>query len=240
MWEERQIAGRRVFFRAAGGAAMLFSCGPPRSRPCYPEVAAGLLDALAGRVTAVRWCEQVHGRLLASLAPEPGDAFTGAACVGRCDGMLTAEPGVGLVVWTADCVPVLLSGGGVVGAVHAGWRGAAAGVVPAAVRRFEVEYGVPPGALRAALGPAVGPCHYEVGDEVVAALERNGVDPQRWRRDRRVDLRGFLLGQLEAAGVPAGACSIVGGCTACDPRCASYRRDGDEAGRQWSLVVLER
>jgi len=212
--------------------------GPRHAGQALEERAAGILAALGPEVRAVRWCRQVHGRLLASLSAGERHPFSGAACVGRCDGLLTAEAAVALVVWTADCVPVLLHGGGVAAAVHAGWRGVAAGIVPAVVGRFAVEYGVPPGDLHAALGPSIGPCHYQVGAEVLAALA--GADPGHgeWRHGDRADLRTLLRSQLTAADVPPAAVELVGGCTACDPAQASYRRDGERAGRQLSLAVL--
>jgi len=195
-----------------------------------------VLAAMTPGVSAVRWCDQVHGKLLASLSPEPGRPFSGAVSVGTCDGLITCEAGVGLVVWTADCVPVLMEGGGVVAAVHAGWRGAAAGIVPAAVRRFYLEYGVRPDKLAVALGPAIGPCHYQVGEDVIAALAATAVPERFWRDGDRVDLRAFLGAQLERAGVKPSSWSLAGGCTACSAVCASYRRDGARAGRQWSMI----
>ena len=215
---------------------MLFSCGPASKGEEYGARMRRMMGIIKPAVTSIRWCTQVHGRLLASLSHEPDQTFSGTACVGTCDGLITAEPGAGLVVWTADCVPVLLAGGGVVAAVHAGWRGAAAGIVPAAVRRFFVEYGIEPSSLTVALGPAVGACHYEVGSEVIASLHAAGVPEKEWREHDRVDLRAFLRAQLVSANVREEAVSLVGGCTACSAECASYRRDGARAGRQWSLV----
>lgn len=216
------------------GAVLAFGLGPryrDGGEPPAPE-------ELPGTPRALRWCEQVHGTLLASLASEPGRPLAGAAAVGRCDGLLTAEPGLGLAVRTADCVPVLLAGGGVVGAVHAGWRGTAAGIVARAVRRFAVEYGVAPGELHAALGPAIGGCCYEVGEEVIAALAGRGVPEALWRDGSRADLRVLLRAELVALGVPERRIVLAGGCTACTAELASYRRDGEAAGRQLSIAVL--
>ena len=228
----------RPVYRAMNddGVAMLFSCGPATGTGAYGSRMTRLLAAMAPGLSAVRWCDQIHGKLLASLSPEPEAGFSGVGCVGRCDGLLTDERGVGLVVWTADCVPVLLAGGSIVAAVHAGWRGAAAGIVPAAVRRFFVEYGIRAADLTVVMGPAIGACHYQVGEEVVVALAATGVPEAFWRDGDRVDLRGFLGAQLEGAGVRPSAWSLVGGCTACTPACASYRRDAGRADRQWSMI----
>ena len=239
MWDETSVGGAGALVAFRDGVWMMFGWGPR-----FPVEGAvetppeALLGAPPGGARALRWCRQVHGRILASLSPEPGKPLAAAGPVGRCDGLLTDEPGILLAVRTADCVPVLIHGGGVVAAVHAGWRGAAAGIVTGAVRRFLVEYGVRPDDLAASLGPHVGPCHYEVGPEVVEALRPSAGPEEAWLRDRRVDLGAVLRHQLVAAGLRASAVETVGGCTACDPGLASYRRDGGAAGRQWSAIVL--
>jgi YfiH family protein len=152
--------------------------------------------------------------------------------------MVTTTPGLALIVWTADCVPVLLTGDGVVAAVHAGWRGCAHDVVQATVTEMERVAGVVPEGLRAALGPAVCGSCYEVGPEVPEALGRFGLDESRWIDRDRVDLRGFLTARLEHLGLRVGAIESVGGCTVESPALASYRRDGHAAGRQWAMVAL--
>jgi YfiH family protein len=151
---------------------------------------------------------------------------------------VTTTRGLGVAVWTADCVPVLLRGPGVVAAVHAGWRGCAADVVGAAVRQIDARHRCPPGELTVALGPAVCGACYQVGPEVRRALREVGRNETRWRDHDRVDLRAFLAVRLEALGVAADRIETVGGCTVEGAELASYRRDGRAAGRQWSLVVL--
>ncbi len=238
MWREIRSGEVTALVALQGRVWMALGLGPRYGDAGDDGPPVELLGSLPGGAQAVRWCRQVHGRILASLSREPGNPLQGAACVGRCDGLLTDEPGIVVAVRTADCVPVLIHGGGVVAAVHAGWRGAAAGIVPRAVRRFEVEYGVPAGELTAVLGPHVGSCHYEVGSEVVEALGRVAGDPGEWLHEGRVDLGAIIVHQLVMAGVGPFGAERVGGCTACDPRLASYRRDGDAAGRQWSAVAL--
>jgi len=195
-----------------------------------------VLDTLAPDLHSVRWGEQVHGCKVQSLASQPGWKFAMVGCIGRCDALITADSGLGLVVWTADCVPVLISGGPVVAAVHSGWRGAAEDVTGAVVRRFGSEYGVRPEQLRAALGPAISGHCYPVGAEVVDALRRHAVDESRWLNGHHVDLRAFLEARLESCGVVPTAITTFERCTASSPDLASHRRDGDAAGRQWSLI----
>jgi hypothetical protein len=177
------------------------------------------------------WCRQVHGRHVERVSAA-GERRV--ACVGECDGLITVDRGIALAVFTADCVPVLLAGRRVIAAVHAGWRGAAAGIALETVTRCERLYGESPDELAVFLGPAVSAQRYPVGEEVIAALKRHGIDESTWRRGHRVDLRGFLEGQLRSVGVLG--VERVGGCTASSPHLASYRRDGAAAGRQISLV----
>lgn len=237
--EELEAGGERFLVAERGEALMAFGIGPRdedgRSRP---DRVANLIEDGSLGMGAARWCTQVHGKVMASLSPEPGEPFSGVGDVGRCDGLLTAEAGLGLGVWTADCVPVLLAGGGAVAAVHSGWRGTAVGVVPRAVERLWLEFGVRVEQLHVGLGPAIGRCCYEVGGEVVEALAERGVPEDLWLSKQHVDLRALIRAELEGLGVTAERIELVGGCTACEPSCASYRRDGESAGRQLSVVVL--
>ncbi|MDX1662138.1 MAG: polyphenol oxidase family protein, partial [Gemmatimonadota bacterium] len=159
------------------------------------------------------------------------------------DGFVTAEPGVLVTVGVADCVPALLWAPEhpAVALLHAGWRGVAAGIVPSAVREMVSRYGIEPDGLRAWWGPAIGPCHYPVGEEVVDAIRETAAGPgtDSWvRRDAgngsgpRVDLRAALTRQAVAVGVPAKAIAASGDCTACEPdRYHSYRYEDGGGGR---------
>lgn len=214
---------------------MLFAFGPP-GRSSEPGDRMGRLLEGIDHLRAVRWGEQIHGRVVATLAAEPGRHLRDAACVGRCDALMTADRGVGLVVWSADCVPILMVGDGVVAAVHSGWRGAVADIVGAVVRRFTVEYGVSPENLHAVLGPAISGPRYQVSTEIIERLGAFDLDEARWRTDDHVDLRGFLCARFESLGLDGAAIVTVGPCTASTPELASYRRDGSAAGRQWSMI----
>ena len=215
---------------------MFFGLGPPLAAD-PPEIRSlRLLEALAPQIHGLRWGRQVHGREVAAVSCEEDRDLGGVVCVGECDALMTSEEGVGLMVWTADCVPILLAGGGVVAAVHSGWRGTAADIVGSVVRTFFSDYGVAADQIHAVLGPAISGQRYEVGPEVVNALEALGPDDGGWRRGNRVDLRLFLAGRLPRLGVEPGSIDVIGPCTAATAHLASYRRDGVDAGRQWSLV----
>ncbi len=155
------------------------------------------------------------------------------------DAIVTRQPGLVLAVFTADCVPVLLAdpAAGVVGAVHAGWRGLAAGVVEAGVAAF-AGLGADLGASVALVGPAIGPCCYEVGPEVAEAVgERYPAAAATTRKGSlAIDTTAAAVQALERAGV--GAVRAAHQCTAHQPeRFFSYRRDGT-TGRQAGVVAM--
>jgi hypothetical protein len=177
---------------------------------------------------------QVHGRRVVTVEERPADGETVDA--GSCDALVTRLPGVGLVVQTADCVPVLLAASDAVGAVHAGWRGAVANVAGAAVESI-VALTDEPASLRAWLGPAIGVCCYEVGEEV---LSRFAGEFARSLEDGRfrLDLPAVVRSQLEEAGIPRERIIHYPSCTMCGgERFASYRRDRERAGRMIALIA---
>jgi polyphenol oxidase len=134
------------------------------------------------------------------------------------DGQVISDPGVGAMVLVADCLPVALAGPERVGVVHAGWRGLAAGVLEQGVAACR--------ALAAAIGPGIGPCCYEVGDDVRAVFGTS---------ERTLDLKAIARARLEAAGVrDIHDCGL---CTSCDAeRFFSHRRDRGLTGRQAGLA----
>jgi YfiH family protein len=231
-WRATQLGGDTAIATVVDGAAFAFGLGPPSGDNDRSSRLSSVLASFDGDCTSISWCRQVHGPDVVTIeAPKPG-----VAEVSDGDALVTSAPRSGLLVWTADCVPVLLAGAGVVAAVHAGWRGCAADVVGGAVStmRHHVGAGV---SLRAAIGPAVcGDC-YRVGQDVIDALGPFGGEGQWLRRDR-VDLRAFVVARLASLGVAPEAIETVGGCTVESPALASVRRDGSQAGRQWALVFL--
>lgn len=192
---------------------------------------------------------QVHGNRLfhadAVRVPESGGRRAPATIrVAGYDGFLASRSGVLLTVGIADCVPAFLAAParGAVALLHAGWRGVAGEIVPLAIAALERELGVPAGEIRAWWGPAIGPCCYPVGREVVEALEATaaGGRPEAWMEPdgaaARVDLRAALTLQAEAAGVPQDAISSSSLCTSCDRRLHSYRRESGGGGRMLALA----
>jgi polyphenol oxidase len=182
--------------------------------------------------------DQVHGAAVHVAGPQ---------VVGReGDALISDDPAWLLAVSAADCLPIILFDArrGSVAAVHAGWRGVAAGVAAAAVRALAGHFGTDPADLRAWLGPAIqGPC-YQVGPEVVAAVRADPAVPAtvawpdaavagRWR----LDVPGAVRAQLSAAGLSPDAIAASETCTHCAAeRCFSHRRDAGRTGRHWAVV----
>lgn len=173
---------------------------------------------------------QMHGAGVRRLSQPPEPLAEPA----EADGQATSAPGVAPLVLVADCLPIALAGEGAVAALHAGWRGLAAGVVEEGVSAVR-ELGAG-GRLVAAIGPGAGGCCYRVGGEVLARFDRH---PEAIARDGdggRLDLKAIATARLRAAGVDAvhdsGVCTIC-----CDPGVFfSHRRDGERTGRQAGVV----
>ncbi len=162
----------------------------------------------------------------------------------RADAMVAREAGIVLGIFTADCVPVLLSAPRerVCGAMHAGWRGVIAGIAEASVRAMD-SLGAAPGSIRAALGPSIGPCCFEVDRELADRFASEIPGASRHRREGRpgkayLDLRAIVRDQLIAAGVAPDAIEILGPCTRCAPDRYFSRRaaGGAVTGLQLSFV----
>jgi YfiH family protein len=194
-----------------------------------------VMEAFAGSADAsAALMHQVHGADVAVVDHDPGPAVAGADGVPQVDGLVTALPGVTLVVRVADCVPVLLAdlAQGVVAALHAGRPGLVAGIVPAGV---EAVRALGADELVAWVGPHVcGHC-YEVPEEMRADVA--AVVPEAWAETSwgtpAVDVGAGVVAQLRAAGAEVVDASR---CTRESPDLYSYRRDGAGAGRMAGLV----
>lgn len=165
--------------------------------------------------------KQIHSSV-AHVARGPG-------CIGEGDALVGDHSGLAVSVRTADCYPILLADPEhrAVAAIHAGWRGTAAGVAGEAIARMSAAYGSRPEDLYAAIGPGIGACCYEVGLEVAREF---GLDTAG-----RLDLAEQNRKQLLAAGVLR--IDVVGGCTYCEAdRFWSYRREGVAAGRMVAFI----
>lgn len=209
-----------------------FGCGRKHAGAAQSE-----FDAWAGaHFSAVVRASQVHGTELFRA----DEVAPGTVRVEARDGFLVNTPGILLTVSVADCVPALVYAPsvGALALVHAGWRGVAGGILTAAVMALGDEYGAQPSECMAYWGPAIGPCCYPVGEEVVESIRVAGVGPdtERWlaggQDDPHVDLRGALTCQAVSVGLSRASIVSSPDCTCCDlERFHSYRRDGTDSGR---------
>jgi polyphenol oxidase len=191
------------------------------------RIAAGLAGVDDERI-AMGW--QVHGTELrdwTGVRPDPGYArpVPGGRDLDKLDGHLTRDEGVGLLVLVADCYPVALSDGEQVAMLHCGWRPLAGGIIDMALARFAET-------PSAAVGPGIGGCCYEVGDEVLEPF----ADVEGAASGRMLDLRRVIASRLAAAGVTD--VQHVDRCTSCEPELYfSHRRDAGVTGRQAGIIV---
>ena len=210
---------------------------------------------------------QVHGRRVITIPRGIDGAALAALQTNRpdADGLVSAEPDLALVVRAADCVPLLMADRrtGVVAAVHAGWRGTAAGVALAAIETMGRDFGSRPEDVVVAIGPAIGPCCYEIGTDVVDAFASAGHERyliERWflappaprgsfrpvpratdGARLRLDVPGANRDQLILAGVPEEQIFVSGLCTAMHlDVLTSYRKEKEKAGRIAGVIRVAR
>lgn len=227
-WLEADLGDGRVAFSTRLGGV---------SEPPFDSLNMGLLtdDAEAAVVANRRrlavalgfepdrivFSRQVHGVRLVDHRIESPEGVVEA------DGHVVSEPGLAPLVFVADCLPVALSGPGGVAMVHAGWRGLAGGILAAGAAAVE--------ATRAAIGPGIGPCCYEVGEEVLSAFSGLG---KGVALGRMLDLPEAARRLLAAAGV--GEIESAGLCTSCEEELFfSHRRDQGRTGRQAGVAWIE-
>ncbi|HYO81720.1 MAG TPA: peptidoglycan editing factor PgeF [Bryobacteraceae bacterium] len=152
------------------------------------------------------------------------------------DGLVTHVPDRWIGIRTADCVPVLLADPRTrsVAAVHAGWRGTAAGIIPEALERMRALYGTHSADIVAAIGPCIASCCFEVGPDVGAQF------PDDFEQDPpRVDLVAANRRQLYESGVAESRIDVSGLCTMCDAaEFESFRRDRERSGRMVSAIRI--
>lgn len=188
------------------------------------------------RATGLRFARvrQVHGaRVVRAGAPcEPTE---------EADAVLSTAEGVAACVSVADCVPVLLAdpGTGAVAAIHAGWRGTLARAAAEGVLALAREAGAPPSRLLAAVGPSIGPCCYEVSEDLAAQFRGAlGEGVVRGGRAPTLDLWRANAAVLAAAGVRTERIEVLARCTSCErDRFFSHRRDAGRTGRQMAFIA---
>lgn len=178
--------------------------------------------------------KQIHSGIVHEVGPQ-----TAAGCWGEGDGLITNAPGKLLEIRTADCYPVLLAdrANHAAGALHAGWRGAAANIIAEALARMDQLYGTKPEEVYLSIGPGIGVCCYQVGEEV--ARQFNADCCVRTNGTIHLNLAEANRKQALQAGIPPSHIETMNLCTFCQAQeFYSYRREKEQAGRMLSWVEI--
>jgi YfiH family protein len=246
-WQEARMPGAvAAFTTRAGGASdapfdqLNLGVLTDDDRDAVAENRRRLAAALGFALDRVAIAHQVHAAELITHSDPTALRCSFTAPIGNgkqgeqddrvpdADGHVITELGAAALVFVADCVPVALAGPGGVAMLHCGWRGLAAGIVARGVEAV--------GATDAAIGPSIGPCCYEVGEEVLDAFAGLG---EGIASGRLLDLPEVARRLLREQGVER--IETSGLCTSCEPALFfSHRRDAGRTGRQAGLVWLER
>lgn len=244
------LAGvRHGFFTRQGGV----STGLYASLNCGPGSRDDAANVAENRARVAEMLGAEPSRLLTVFQKHSAEAVIAEkpwkdGKAPEADAIVTAKPGLAIGVLTADCVPVLLcdSEAGVIGAAHAGWKGALGGIVEATVKAM-TKLGAKPARITAAIGPAISQGAYEVGHEFMQNFLAGAPDNEAYfltdetTGEPHFDLPAYVADRLAQAGV--GAIADLGFCTYCEEtRLFSYRRSqhhGEEDyGRQISAILL--
>ncbi len=205
------------------------------------------LSAAGASGRSFAMCNQVHGDTVRAITTADVKRDLYGKLHYEADGMMTAIPGVALVVFAADCIPVLLYDPvrRVIAAVHSGWRGTAAGIVTRAVERMGEVYGSRPEDILAAIGPGIGPCCFETHEDVPNAMMAAVASPAlpfikiKENGKFSVDLKGINAKRLELAGLAPEHIAVCRDCTACmEDKYWSHRRQGTERGSMAAVIEL--
>ena len=208
------------------------------------------LQALGLRAEDMVTPEQVHGQRIVRVGREEAGrgAKEYADSISEADALITDEPGLPLVLCFADCTPILFLDPEnlAVGIAHGGWKGSVKKIAQKTVMAMTKEFGTKPGDVLAAIGPAIGPCCYEVGDEVAEKFR----EAFPYHTDEIIDSAGDKVHlnlwqanrlQLMDIGVKSGNIDMADTCTACKHQWFySYRADGGVTGRMAAVIALNK
>lgn len=190
-----------------------------------------LLSSLQLDSERVAYADQVHSNRVRFVTE--GGTYPST------DGLVTRVPGLTLGIQVADCAAVLLwdTSNMVVGALHAGWRGAAGDIVSKGLQKM-VEHGGNPQKMKAFISPCISVENFEVGREVAEQFPDAFVDYEHYQKPH-VNLKAFIRHQLEEGGVPNSKVEISRECTIDgEEDYYSYRREGEESGRMLALIQI--
>jgi len=211
------------------------------------EMAIINMRAFIGALPVHPWkvavTRQVHGTRYAVLGPEPPESIfeSDFSVFSETDILMTNEPGVLLITFYGDCVPILVYDPEhkAVGLCHSGWKGTSLRAAEALVKGMIKEYGSHPEAMSAVIMPAAGVCCYEVGFDVSSLFESYPEYLVPYNNKHKIDLKGINAKILMSCGIPAEAIEVSPLCTLCDSRFFSNRRDSGHTGRMAAFACLK-
>jgi YfiH family protein len=183
---------------------------------------------------SIVWMDQIHSnRVHVVDTPLGGDTT-----IDRCDAIVTDLTQTGLAVMVADCIPLLLydTKRQVIAAAHAGRNGTFLQIAPKTVRTMQRRFGCDPGEIHAVIGPSIGPCCYEIGEDLAAIVEKSF--GKQYMNDRYLDIQRLNVDMLTGIGVKAENIDVSPICSACSSDHYSYRREGT-TGRFAGLIWME-
>ena len=222
-----------------GGIGIGYTAG--KLSPAPMSVPANFSERFGFDIEDIVTIRQVHGNEVIKISRKEPSLYASV----EADAIITDLPGVAIGVLTADCLPMLLYDPvkKAIAVVHAGWRGTVAGVAERAIEELTKEYATDPDNLQAVIGPHIGPCCYTVGTEVVnefSAAYGNSTGALSGVGSIKFDLAIANYIQLLKAGVKEKNVSRENPCTMCRADLFhSFRRDGEQAGRQLSFIMIK-
>lgn len=204
--------------------------------------------ALEVDITKMIFSNQVHGDVVRRVTMEDAGKGLDRPTDYEADGLITNVPGLTLVVFGADCLPILLCDPvkKVIAAIHAGWRGTALGIAERAVEKMTGDYGCRPGDILAAIGPGISKCCFETNEDVPQAMRealRAAAEPYIMESGNgkfHVDLKGINALRFQRAGVLSTNIDTSPDCTLCKPeKYWSHRYTKGQRGSQAALISLK-
>lgn len=230
-------------------ANMSFSAGDDPA--CVTENRRRYLTALGIAPETIISTNQVHGTNILTVGKKDcgRGALSPGTAIPACDGLLTAEPGVPLMMNFADCTPIFLYDPikKIAALVHGGWRGTAGNIASRAVQIMKENFGANPQNILAAIGPAIGPCCFEVGEDVIQEMAKLFSPPAMATLTKETGNAHFLFDLPEAnrrlllrAGLAEDHIENCGICTYChDSKFFSYRKSGGKTGRHMGVICMK-
>lgn len=189
-----------------------------------------LAASISTPIAKIAFANQIHGSDIVEVSD--GGIYS------NIDGFISQKHGIALAIQVVDCGAILLGDAknGIIVAVHAGWRGAVAGIVSKAINKM-IEMGSNPQNIEAFVSPCISQENFEVGEEVAAHFPEPFVDRNSYDKPH-IDLKNFIRNEMLESGLKSENIEVNNRCTLNDKNLYSYRRNGSQAGRMMGIIKL--